>query len=188
MPAGADTDLKCYVYPDFGLYLYRSKRLYLAIRCGFGQHLSHAHNDQLSFELSVDGTEWARDLGTYVYTPLPHQRNRYRSVGAHAAPQVEGREPGRLDYSLFWIGEEAKARCVYFTPKEFWGQLEGRGWGVVRQLCLTDTSIRIFDTPLGSGSVRAYLNDQSTLPFSSGYGKLVRKQLPIPGRGWSESR
>ena len=47
-------------YPDFGLFVARSTRLYAAIRCGpVGQlgHGGHDHNDQLSLELSVDGEE-----------------------------------------------------------------------------------------------------------------------------------
>ncbi|RKZ84103.1 MAG: heparinase, partial [Candidatus Parabeggiatoa sp. nov. 1] len=55
-------------YPDFGLYLYRDERVYLAIRCGSnGQNGNggHAHNDQLSFELAIDGITLISDPGTY---------------------------------------------------------------------------------------------------------------------------
>jgi len=48
-------DLQLFAYPDFGIYIFRSKRLYLALRCGsIGQNGNggHAHNDQLTLELT----------------------------------------------------------------------------------------------------------------------------------------
>lgn len=124
-----------YAYPNFGLYLYRSKRLYLAIRCGdIGQNGNggHAHNDQLSLELNVDGEDLIVDPGTYVYTPLSERRNEYRSVKAHFAPQAEGREPGSLELGLFRLGNEAKAKCLYFGERGFMGVHHGYGKPVYR--------------------------------------------------------
>ena len=45
-------------YPAFGLYILRTSRVYLAVRCGpTGQNGrgGHDHNDQLALELMVDG-------------------------------------------------------------------------------------------------------------------------------------
>ncbi len=44
-------------YPDFGIYVFRSRRLFLAVRCGaIGQRGrgGHAHNDQLAIELDPE--------------------------------------------------------------------------------------------------------------------------------------
>nr|MBL0701403.1 heparinase II/III-family protein [Desulfobacterales bacterium] len=122
--------LKLYAYPDFGLYIYRSKRFYLAIRCGsIGQNGNggHAHNDQLSIELNIDGKDIISDPGTYLYTPLPERRNEYRSVKAHFAPQVKGREPANLNENLFKLGNAVSGECLYFGIEGFVGRHYGYG-------------------------------------------------------------
>jgi heparinase II/III-like protein len=119
--------LQLLAYPDFGLYLAQSSHMYLAIRCGsIGQNGmgGHAHNDQLHLELVVDGKQWITDPGTYVYTPLPEERNAYRSTGAHFTPRLTGPEPARLDLGLFRLGGESRARCVYWGPEGFAGVLQ----------------------------------------------------------------
>ncbi len=75
-------------YPNFGLYCFRSPRLYLLIRCVTEHFKSsgHGHLDQLSLELSIDGKDLIQDPGTYVYTPLPCYRNQYRGAEAHFSP------------------------------------------------------------------------------------------------------
>ena len=95
-------------YPDFGAYVFRSKRLFLCLRAGFGRHDGtggHAHIDQLSLEVSIDGAGWIRDPGSYVYTADAQWRNRYRSSRAHFLPYVLERESdlwrnGPFDLSL----------------------------------------------------------------------------------------
>lgn len=76
-------------YPDFGLYLFASERIYLAVRCWPGKKpyvMSHMHLDQFSVELVVDGKEIISDPGTYIYSPLPMERWKYRSHEAHFTP------------------------------------------------------------------------------------------------------
>ncbi|MCH8006322.1 MAG: heparinase II/III family protein, partial [Planctomycetes bacterium] len=54
-------NMSCHAYEDFGLYIWRSERFYLAVRCGpVGQNGlgGHAHNDQLAIELSVENRDW----------------------------------------------------------------------------------------------------------------------------------
>src|SRR5690606_39806355 len=60
----------------------------------------HAHNDQLSITLVVDAVPWIADPGSYLYTPFPEIRNRYRSVVAHFAPRPVHGEPASLDEGL----------------------------------------------------------------------------------------
>lgn len=82
-------------FDDFGAYVYRGDRIYLAVRCGsIGQNDAggHAHNDQLSFELCLGGKPVVVDPGTCVYTPLPDLRNRMRSTAMHSTLVVEGLE------------------------------------------------------------------------------------------------
>jgi hypothetical protein len=169
--------LKLYAYPDFGLYLYRSSRLYLAVRCGpIGQNGNggHAHNDQLSLELSIDGRDWISDSGTYLYTPLPTRRNEYRSVIAHFAPQLSDREPDNLDYSLFRLADEAKAACLYFGKKGFIGTHHGYGQPVYRIVRLFENALHIIDYTEGNTPLRDICridsNQPTVIPRSLGYG------------------
>lgn len=156
-------NLKTYGYPDFGLYLFRSRRLCLAVRCGsIGQRGSggHAHNDQLSIELNVDGEDWIVDPGTYLYTPLPEQRNMYRSVKAHFAPQLAAGEPGRLDLGLFQLGDEAQAKCLYFRKEGFLGVHYGYGVPLFRLITIEDDSVVIEDAAANGSPLRLFQGDR----------------------------
>lgn len=166
-------------YPDFGLYLYRSDQLYLAIRCGaIGQagHGGHAHNDQLSIELTIDGQDRIRDPGTYLYTPLPHRRQEYRSVKAHYAPRPTVGEPGDLGKGLFLLGDEARAQCLYFGPEGFLGVHNGYGSPVYRLITVGDTMITIEDTSTAELCALPvdYWPPNNGVAFSPKYGARLR--------------
>jgi hypothetical protein len=141
--------LTLHAYPDFGLYLYISPYFYLAIRCGsIGQNGfgGHAHNDQLSIELNVDGEDKIADPGTYLYTPLRDRRNEYRSVRAHFAPQItDDTEPGRLDLGLFRLGDKVRARCKYFGSEGFIGVHRGYGKPLYRLVAIEKNKVVIMD-------------------------------------------
>lgn len=177
LPDGATNRLEPYAYPDFGLYIYRSKRLYLAIRCGsIGQNGNggHAHNDQLSIELNIDGKDIIADPGTYLYTPMPSRRNEYRSVTAHYAPQLRGLEPGNLKSGLFCLGNDPKGSCLCFREDRFIGMHHGYGFPVFRAVMVLKNTIRITDFTPESVRLEAIfqINPErpSTTPFSPGYG------------------
>lgn len=124
-------------YPHFGLFVIRGGDSYVCVRCGpvGNQGLgAHAHNDALSLELVTQGRDVVVDPGSYVYTPLPAERNRYRSVRAHFAPLVGRREPGDLQRGVFALGDEARPRCVFFDADGFLGQHRGYGRLVHRSL------------------------------------------------------
>lgn len=170
-----------HAYPDFGLYIFRSADFYLCIRCGpIGQNGigGHAHNDQLSIELHANGKDLISDPGTYLYTPLPNRRNEYRSVKAHFAPQIEGREPGNLNLGLFRLGDEAKAECQYFGEKGFLGRHFGYGYPVWLMVEITDDSVWItYFQPSGVKETLTHPeNIQNNILFSPGYGLIVKEQ------------
>jgi hypothetical protein len=167
--------LVLYAYPNFGSYLFRSSRLFLSVRCGsIGQNGlgGHAHNDQLSIELAIDGEDWIADPGSYLYTALPARRNEYRSMLAHCGPWLYGGEPGRLDLGLFRLGGESSARCLHFSEAGFAGVLEGPGRTaycvlrvgaqgiIVEYFCVGDRL-----EPPAPG-----------VPFSPGYGIIRRRE------------
>lgn len=96
-------------YPDSGRYLFRSPSLYLLVTAGpKGQagRGGHAHNDVLSYVLNANGEDVIVDPGTYVYTPDPDARNRFRSVLSHNTLCWEGIEPCSFEKGLFLLPEE----------------------------------------------------------------------------------
>ncbi|MHB1344383.1 MAG: heparinase II/III domain-containing protein [Thermoleophilia bacterium] len=177
-PGDLRARLESAAYQDFGLYVVRSPRLYLAVRCGeIGQNGNggHAHNDQLSIELVLDGRDLVRDPGTYLYTPLPGRRNEYRSVGAHAVARVSGREPSRIDLGLFAMCGDPKARCLFFDESAngfgFLGCHEGYGALYCRRIEVLEDRVRITDW---SDSL-ALVPSEPHVPFSPGYGIVERR-------------
>jgi hypothetical protein len=174
---GILADLHLWAYPDFGLYLVKSPRLYLAMHCGpIGQNGNggHAHNDQLSLELTVDGQDRLRDPGTYLYTPLPHRRNQYRSVQAHWGPRFGQAEPNSLDLGLFQLGNEAAATCLYFGEQGFIGRYGSDRAEVYRVLALAEGEIQLTDYSRGTQPAPIMRFDRASSPvaFSPGYGLL----------------
>ena len=180
--SGLCDGLTCAAYPEFGVYLFRSRRIFLAVRCGpIGQEGrgGHAHNDQLAVELAVDGENWIADPGSYLYTADRTWRNAYRSVAAHAAPRVGSSEPGRLDLGDFWLGNQAKARCLFFADGSFGGEHRGFGAVVRREVEVLDDRLAIRDSGRGlapnqlrlSGRDAVQEHFRPSVPFSPGYGK-----------------
>jgi hypothetical protein len=180
-------------FPDFGLYVWRSENSFVAMRCGpaaYDAHGAHAHNDQLSLELFLDGVAWTRDPGSFVYTPDLRVRDAYRSVTAHFAPRGP-HEPGDFSAGPFRLKDRARARMHLFTRQEFLGSHEGFGARVFRRLRLEPDRIVIEDLQDGSeiGPATA-IEDHApqtptqlvalwglTLAFSPGYGVTERAAM-----------
>lgn len=186
--SGADylRDLKRFALPDFGLYLFRSTTLYLAVRCGrVGGNGAHAHNDQLALELWVGGNPVVLDPGSYVYTALPAERNRYRSVRAHFAPWVAGLEPGDLSGSLFELSDTARAQCLYWGPDGFAGVHEGYGFPVYRVVALGPDGVRVEDFAAGRTLERCPLAPEHEHPRFPPAGLAVSEKYGALRRpGW----
>ncbi|MGQ0512043.1 MAG: heparinase II/III domain-containing protein [Betaproteobacteria bacterium] len=161
--------LESLAFPDFGLYILRSRRLWLSLRCGESgmEPLgAHAHNDQLALELVVDGVELVRDPGSYLYTPDPAARDAYRSAAAHDVPRIAGREPASLADGMFQLRGRTGAHCLYFGRRGFIGTHGGYGEPVWRLVWLSDGELRVEDR-----SRAGPLDTQSAPPpFSPGYG------------------
>ena len=175
--AGLDlhNGLELFGYPDFGAYVFRSPRLFLALRCGSigqGGIGGHAHLDQLTMELVIDGQTLIADPGTYLYTPLPARRNAYRSARAHFVPRLPGREPGDLSRNLFQLAGAGDGECLYFGARGFAGRHFGYGEAIYRLVAIEADRVVVKDFA-ESGAV---LEDPTPekLPFSPGYGKLRR--------------
>lgn len=182
------TGLEPIAYPDFGLFLWRGTRAFISVRCGpiGGNGLGgHAHNDQLSVEIEIDGIAWARDPGTFVYTADLAARNAYRSALAHFVPRHGADEPARL-LAPFKLEDRAQARALIFGADEFLGTHTGFGEPVWRRVRLEQGCLVIEDCWGGPEIGPATAVDEHapdspavlaelwglTLPFSRGYGRL----------------
>jgi uncharacterized heparinase superfamily protein len=103
-------------FSDSGIYLMREGHLYLLIACGpvgtrgIG---NHKHNDLLSFELHADGQDLLIDPGSFLYTPDPASRNRFRSTAVHNTVMIDDTEQNRFgEGGLFWLHADATPRCL----------------------------------------------------------------------------
>ncbi|MEO5355684.1 MAG: heparinase II/III family protein [Nitrospirae bacterium YQR-1] len=167
-------------YPDFGLYIFKAQGLYMAVRCGKidGRYNgAHAHNDQLSVELSVEGAEYFTDPGSYLYSPVPELRDKYRSVSCHFAPQLENhREPGELTHGLFELRDKCNCQCIYFGGRGFAGVHYGFGAAIYRVVILEAGKIEILDYYTGTESIRKLSTTEGRVNagYSKGYGVLFQ--------------
>ncbi len=110
-------------YPKGGFYILRNRRAYVIIRAGeLGPKGAHAHNDQLSFELNLDGRDIIVDPGTFVYTSDPAARNRLRSTNAHNALQLNEVEQNPFNVDVFGLPD-----CTQ-TKVKHWDAVSLEGW------------------------------------------------------------
>jgi hypothetical protein len=175
--------LERFAYPDFGLFIYSSHEIYIAIRC-FPSRLfcagGHAHNDHFHLELTIQDRNVIQDPGSYLYTPLPIQRNHYRSARAHYIPRWDEDEPGRLDLGLFRLKTIVASRCIYFGKQGFIGELSKGLRKMIRLIHINRDKIKICDF---STDARAKFPIKESIgkpvieiPFSNGYGKQLRSK------------
>ena len=138
-------------FPDFGVYIYRYPRLWLAVRCGsVGQkgRGGHAHNDQLALELCFDNIPFVVDPGTYLYTAVPDLRNNFRSTRAHATLVAEPGEQNGWDDGvggLFSLNRVADAKVIEVLEKKFVGVHYGFTAPHTRTILINDASFTIID-------------------------------------------
>jgi hypothetical protein len=162
-------------YPLFGIYVIRSPRLHLVVRCGNPMHDGagvHAHDDQLSMDLTIDGVAVARDPGTFVYTASPRWRREYRSAAVHAGPSAIGEAVA--SQGLFGPPLQKSAQALGFGDGRFAGTAQIPGGTVVREIVVQANRLSISDTyrlrdgwqPAGSDPFRS----ARPVAFSPGYG------------------
>ncbi len=135
-------------YPDFGHYVVVGPRFFLAVRCPrreYGAAPGHCHDDVLAVELQVDRRNLLADPGTFVYTPLPEERNRYRAAAAHSVPRPATGSEAELSRGLFEIGGVPGGRCLFFAATGFAGEAWGAGWRTRRAVVCGPDRIVIAD-------------------------------------------
>lgn len=181
--------LKHFAFPDFGLYVFKSEVLYLAISCGHnGQNGlgGHAHNDKLSFELQISGQDLIVDPGTGVYTPVPEIRNKYRATAAHSTILMGDEEQNPIDeLTPFLLEDRAKAECLHFKDAIFIGKHSGFSVPVYRKIEIKQDKILVtdyadkpvkvnFNMPFGNQNLVKGANVVFNSLYSSGYGDWLQ--------------
>lgn len=136
--------LKIYSFEQFGIFVYKSSRLYLCIRCGYKNQITsrgHAHYDQLSITLVVDDNYYLKDPGSFVYTSSKEKRNLYRSTRAHNVPydiEIDNKD-------LLFKTNDIVGECLIFKEHIFVGRVKLGGLFIHRIVKLKDQEIIIID-------------------------------------------
>lgn len=71
---------------------------------GLAPLAAHGHADALSFTLSLGGTEFLIDPGTYDYYSEPEWREYFRSTAAHNTAWVDGVSQSEPGGPFLWLG------------------------------------------------------------------------------------
>jgi hypothetical protein len=189
VPGGDDLleGLESIAFVDFGLFVWRSARFFLAVRCGpIGQkgQGGHDHWDQLSLELIVDEMPWILDPGNVTYTRNAALRNAYRSPRAHALPDRERSTDRRVSTDLFGLAGLGVAGFPQrYDRTGFVGVRPCSGGLVVRSIDLFPDRIEIMDLVPGENASRLRLESQADAI------RLLPPGVPYsPGYGWQERR
>jgi hypothetical protein len=96
-------------------------------------------------ELRIGEDDLLVDPGTFVYTPLPEERNKYRAAGAHSVPRPLCFPGMDLSLGLFDAANLLHARCQYFGPRGFIGEIVGPGWRIIRALLVNSDHLLLID-------------------------------------------
>lgn len=167
-------NLKLLAYPDSDIYVFKADVFYLAVCAtplGQKENGGHTHNDKLSYELWIDGKDIVKDPGTYLYTPLPHRRNEFRSVKAHNVPIVEDIEQNSwIDgrYGLFGMKSQSKCFVKEYGSSFLELVLEYKDIKIMRKFEIKEDSLEVIDIcnkEFSYGQFEFY---------SNGYGKVER--------------
>ena len=116
-------------YPISGFSILRNSRCHLlAVNSDVGTFGigNHKHNDQLSFELSVEDKPLIVDVGSFCYTGDPEFRNWFRSTLAHNTIMIGETEQHLMDKSALFRLEQRGTRRVYPPLKVQGGCLVSR--------------------------------------------------------------
>lgn len=104
-------------FPEAGFHVLRHGGNHAVVRCGpvgLRGAGSHDHNDQLSFELVLDGMRVVADSGTYVYTRDLGARFAFRATSSHSVVQVAEAEQNPISVERPWrvLADRTHARVM----------------------------------------------------------------------------
>ncbi len=146
-------------YRAGGYFVVRGGDLYSIVRCGdtgmYGLG-GHAHNDQLSFELMVEGQPLIVDPGPYLYKSDPVARNQFRSTAFHTTLRIAGAEQNEWPPALvFQLPDHTRSELLRFEPGPQRTVFEGRHHGYEElDPPATHTRLLEFDCPARQVTIR----------------------------------
>jgi hypothetical protein len=152
---------KCSMFNDFGLYVWRSRSLYLAFRAGpLGQKSigGHGHNDQLSIVVSINGTDVIGDPGSFTYTRDFKERNKFRATAYHSTILCGSREQNpisELPRDVFLLRDKAHAKILEWNDGFVRGVHTGFGRLVSRTVSIREERITGNDRFYGDEAIIA---------------------------------
>lgn len=178
--SGVTPPVQLWGYPNYGGFAFRSDRIFLAVRCGsVGQNLNggHAHNDGLSFELSMDGCRCLVDPGTYVYTPFLEKRNAFRSTRVHNTLSLgcydqhyfsKGRD------GLFQLLPQSQLKLLQFSEEGFWGEFSHPHFVHRRFLGISELGVEGYDVCVSPEEKHVCFHvDPSFSPYAEGDSTMI---------------
>jgi hypothetical protein len=126
-------------FPMGGFYVLRGGRDRAVVRCGpvgLAGAGSHDHNDQLGFELSLDGQDFITDSGTYCYTRDLATRFAFRATAAHSVIQLGGEEQNPIAVDRPWrvLAERTRSECLAWEAGPGGARFTGRHSGYAHRL------------------------------------------------------
>jgi len=122
---------------------------WLGVRAGAVTHGgAHAHCDQLSFVLTIEGADVIVDPGTGVYTADVRMRNDFRASFAHNAPRVNDLDANHFSggmQGLFQMSDDTRAELVNWSRSSDAIEFRGRHFGYSRMIdgCLVERTLRM---------------------------------------------
>ena len=125
--------------------------MHVTFRCGHvGQcgNGGHAHCDQLSITLAVDGVSIIDDPGTGVYTPNPELRNRFRGSQVHSTIHINGMEQGSWlsgRWGLFAMKDKSNSKLLAHSNQGASASMYFGEHAVKRTIQIFNNSIDIQD-------------------------------------------
>jgi uncharacterized heparinase superfamily protein len=125
-------------FPDGGWFVMRSGDLYAIVRCGdvgVGGVGSHAHCDQLAFELCFGGQPLVIDPGAYLYTADIHARAAFRATAAHSTLEIDETDQNPIDVDRpFQLEDRTRAELIGWETDGARATFVGRHHGYERLL------------------------------------------------------
>ena len=165
--------INLFVYPEFGLYIFKTYEFYLSVFAGNINKLAskaHVHNDKLSFELNISGKDIYFDPGTYLYTPVPEMRDKFRSTIVHnTVVPVDGCEQNRF-ISLSSISNETTCNILDLKITSLEAELIYRDVCIRRKFTIKNDCLEISDS-----SNKDFISNFNNTIYSAGYGKLINE-------------
>lgn len=163
-------------FDEFGLVVLVGNHVYVTLRISPQRPAfaptGHTHNDVLSSELVVCGTNVVLDPGSPAYTGFPGVRNLYRSSAVHWSPiQLPDSERHALKEGLFVNRWECRAILDWANSKGMRATCEYPEGKVSRTIKLYPHKVRFTDE-LVEGSAMGCPFPQNHL-FSPEYGRVA---------------